>query len=107
MVDETLGISTVETVKEVLGNGLVGSLFSGLKKGKSLASNGKNSSVVKEAAEIAKDVIHETRSDNTDKKEQLSYEEQIDALNKMKTLLDAGILTQEEFDTKKKEILGL
>lgn len=35
------------------------------------------------------------------------YEEQIDALSKMKALLDAGILTQEEFDAKKKEILGL
>ena len=66
-----------------------------------------NSSTVKEVAEIAKDVIKETRSNNSDKKEQLTYEEQIDTLNKMKALLDAGILTQEEFDAKKKEILGL
>ena len=66
-----------------------------------------NSSTVKEVAEIAKDVIKETRSNSSDKKEQLSYEEQIDALNKMKALLDAGILTQDEFDAKKKEILGL
>jgi hypothetical protein len=51
--------------------------------------------------------IKETRSNNSDKKEQLTYEEQIDALNKMKALLDAGILTQEDFDAKKKEILGL
>ena len=57
--------------------------------------------------EIAKDIIKETRSNSSDKKEQLTYEEQIDALNKMKALLDAGILTQEEFDAKKKEILGL
>jgi membrane protease subunit (stomatin/prohibitin family) len=36
----------------------------------------------------------------------LSVEEQIEALKKLKELLDAEILTQEEFATKKKEILG-
>lgn len=35
------------------------------------------------------------------------YEEQIDALNKTKALPGAGILTPEEFDAKKKEILSL
>lgn len=74
---------------------------------KSASSSSNNSSAVKEVAEIAKDVIKETRSNSSDKKEQLSYEEQIDALNKMKALLDTGILTQEEFDAKRKEILGL
>ena len=107
LVDDTLGINTVDTVKGVLENGLAGTLFSGFKKSKSASSNSNNSSTVKEVAEIAKDVIKETRSNSSDKKEQLTYEEQIDALNKMKALLDAGILTQEEFDAKKKEILGL
>ena len=107
LVDDTLGISTVDTVKGVLENGLAGTLFSGFKKNKSASSSSNNSSTVKEVAEIAKDVIKETRSNNSDKKEQLTYEEQIDTLNKMKALLDAGILTQEEFDAKKKEILGL
>ena len=107
LVDDTLGINTVDTVKGVLENGLAGTLFSGFKKSKSASSNSNNSSTVKEVAEIAKDVIKETRSNSPDKKEQLTYEEQIDALNKMKALLDAGILTQEEFDAKKKEILGL
>ena len=107
LVDDTLGINTVDTIKGVLENGLAGTLFSGFKKNKSASSSSNNSSTVKEVAEIAKDVIKETRSNSSDKKEQLSYEEQIDALNKMKALLDAGILTQEEFDAKKKEILGL
>ena len=31
----------------------------------------------------------------------------IDELKKFKDLLDQGIITQEEFDTKKKQILGL
>lgn len=40
-------------------------------------------------------------------KKSLSFDEQIDALKKLKELLDAGILTQEEFEIKKKEIMGL
>lgn len=37
----------------------------------------------------------------------MSLDEQISNLKKLKELLDAGILTQEEFDKKKKEIMDL
>ena len=37
----------------------------------------------------------------------VSIQEQISALKNLKELLDAGILTQEEFDNKKKQILGM
>ena len=33
--------------------------------------------------------------------------ETVEALKQLKDLLDAGILTQEEFDAKKKQLLGL
>jgi len=36
-----------------------------------------------------------------------SLDEQIEAVKKLKELLDAGILTQEEFDAKKRQIMGL
>lgn len=36
-----------------------------------------------------------------------SLDEQIETLKKLKELVDAGVLTQEEFDAKKKDILGL
>lgn len=36
-----------------------------------------------------------------------SLDAQIEAVKKLKDLLDAGILTQEEFDTKKREVMGL
>lgn len=36
-----------------------------------------------------------------------SLDDQIETLKKLKELLDAGILSQEEFDTKKKQVLGL
>ena len=39
-------------------------------------------------------------------KEELSFEKQIEMLKK-KELVDDGILTQEEFDAKKREIMGL
>lgn len=37
----------------------------------------------------------------------MSVGEQLDAVKKLKELLDAGIVTQDEFDSKKKQILGL
>lgn len=40
-------------------------------------------------------------------KKAMSVDEQIEVMKKMKDLLDAGILSQEEFDLKKKEIMGL
>lgn len=37
----------------------------------------------------------------------MSFDEQIETLKKLKELVDMGILSQEEFDKKKKEIMGL
>lgn len=37
----------------------------------------------------------------------MTFDEQIDALKKLKELVDAGVLTQDEFNTKKKNIMGL
>ena len=37
----------------------------------------------------------------------MSVGDQLDAVKKLKELLDVGILTQDEFDSKKKQILGL
>lgn len=37
---------------------------------------------------------------------QMSLDDQIKAVKRLKGLLDAGILSQEEFESKKKEIMG-
>ncbi|MEK4535966.1 SPFH domain-containing protein [Peribacillus sp. FSL K6-1552] len=37
----------------------------------------------------------------------MSFDKQIETLKKLKELVDMGVLTQEEFDAKKKEIMGL
>ena len=44
---------------------------------------------------------------NTSSAPKMSFDEQIEYLKKLKELLDAGILTEDEFNTKKKEIMGL
>ncbi|MBD7914742.1 SPFH domain-containing protein [Clostridium sp. Sa3CUN1] len=41
------------------------------------------------------------------KKSDMSLDEQIEAVKKLKELVDIGILSQEEFEIKKKEIMGL
>lgn len=46
-------------------------------------------------------------SSNAQQSQSMSLDQQIESLKKLKELLDAGILTQEEFDQKKKEIMGL
>ena len=48
-----------------------------------------------------------TGEDTSPKASEMSFDEQIEALKKLKELTDAGILTQEEFELKKKEILEL
>ena len=106
LVDNTLGINTVETVKGVLENGIARTFLGGFKK-RDLSAVNTKSSIAKDVIDAAKDTLQQTQSNETDKKASLTYDEQVDALNKMKSLLDAGVLTQEEFDAKKKEILGL
>lgn len=44
---------------------------------------------------------------NAESKKIMSFDEQIETLRKLKDLMDAGILSEEEFNTKKKEIMGL
>ena len=47
------------------------------------------------------------KKEQTNKKSLSSVNEQLEALKKAKELLDAGVLTQEEFEKKKKELLDL
>lgn len=100
LVDNTLGVSTVETVKSVVEDGITGSILGGIGK-----------KMTKGVRGVTKGLVMSTKITETPPEPKtpvtMSYDEQIETLNKMKTLLDAGVLTQEEFDIKKKEILGL
>ena len=53
------------------------------------------------------DASAESTKDIPDNQRIQSLDEQLDILKKLKELLDGGILTQDEFDMKKKQILGL
>ena len=56
---------------------------------------------------IAEQPVAAQRQTSTAAAPSMSVVEQLDAVKKLKELLDAGILTQNEFDSKKKQILGL
>jgi hypothetical protein len=107
LVDDALGINTVETVKNVLENGITGTLMGGF--GKKSAPVAKRTSTAREVVGIAKELIGTT----TPAQEALPAStssptnEQLETLKKMKELVDMGVLTQEEFETKKKQLLGL
>lgn len=55
---------------------------------------------------IVKDMTTHNETKKEDK-QSLSLDEQLNMVKKLKDLLDAGVLSEEEFDFKKKEILGL
>lgn len=51
--------------------------------------------------------LAEKMGSQAEAKPSMTFEEQIETVKKLKDLLDAGILTQEEFDAKKKEVMDL
>ena len=105
LVDDTLGINTVNTVKNVLENGITGSLLGGFGK---KASHTTKSSTAREVVGIAKELLGNTQQDALPATPSATLsDEQMESLKKLKELVDAGILTQEEFETKKKQLLGL
>lgn len=106
LVDDTLGVSTVETVKGVIENGVVGSLFGGIgkKKGKK-KSTGKSNSLKDTAKKALKSGVSASQQENAGKSI-AEYNKELDTLKKLKDLVDKEVITQEEFEKKKQEILG-
>lgn len=107
LVDNTLGINTIGTVKNVLENGIAHSLLGGF--GKKVPSL-KGETTVSKAVGIVKDLLEPQTSQGSPSNSipvSAPTDEQVKALKQMKELVDAGILTQEEFDAKKKQLLNL
>lgn len=101
IVDDTLGINTIGTIKSVVENGVVGTVLGGIRKINTTQEETKPSLMQLQNNQDCS--VNE--ADNA--KSVCSLDEQIEALKKLKELLDAGIITQEEFDTKKKQIMGI
>jgi membrane protease subunit (stomatin/prohibitin family) len=51
--------------------------------------------------------LNPQNASQSESKTEMSFDEQIEAVKKLKDMLEAGILSQDEFDSKKKEIMGL
>lgn len=96
------GSTKGNSIKSVFNTGL-SSASKTLKAGWQTASSGA-SSILKKASEKINDLKPAT---TTGSSSLISYDEKIETLRKLKELVDDGILTQEEFDQKKKEILDL
>ena len=103
LVDNTLGIHTVDTVKNIMENGVIDSIFRGREKNKITKSS--NNNTIKETAKTFQKSTGETVNisslHSTETKTE-DYSHKIEVVKKMKDLLDAGILTQEEFEMKKR-----
>ena len=106
LVDDTLGINTVGTVKNVLENGIAGTLLGGF--GKKAAPVAKHTSTAREVVGIAKELMGTTTQEAIPASTSTSLsDEQLETLKKLKELVEMGVLTQEEFEAKKKQLLGL
>lgn len=104
LVDYTLGISTVGTVKNIVENTVSGSIAGGVSK--KIGESTKTSKALKETAQIAKNILTTCVEPRSPSKKSLPISDQsVDKLKKLKELLDQGILTQEEFDKQKQIIL--
>lgn len=109
LVDNTLGISTVGTIKSVVENGVVGTVFGGL--GKKVQAQAKSGNTLTDILSATKNVLgkktNEEERPRLETSPATSVDDQIETLKKLKDLLDTGIITKEEFDAKKKQIMGL
>ena len=97
-VDESLGIDSVGIAKNVAEKGVAKALLLGKDKQKGKTET--TTEVVKSAGGIF-------RRKETKQLPPMSPQEQAEAVERLKQMLDNGVITQEEFDIKKKEYLGL
>ena len=106
LVDDTLGISVTGAVSGVLENGVVKTLFKGVgKKSKNSLKKSNSSETVAVVANAATEIAKTVKGTENNSEE--TMDQCIESVKKLKELLDIGAITQEEFDVKKKEILGL
>lgn len=93
-IGDAIGANPINLAAGIVGGAVGGGI------GKALINSVKDSVFAKSSGDGTQQSISESSSAS-------SYENQTEALKQMKELLDDGIITQEEFDAKKKEILGI
>ncbi|NLW19776.1 MAG: SHOCT domain-containing protein [Clostridiales bacterium] len=90
VVDGALGINTVDAVVGLVGKSTPGGILGGL------AKIALQQSAAPQPASVASGA----------KSAALSLDEQLEALKKLKELLDNGIITQAEFESKKAQVMN-
>lgn len=109
LIDKALGIDTVGAIKHVAENGVVGTIVGGVGRiGRGLGIGGAALSVI---SGITGGLFDKADSSG----EQVSpaalippsHDAQIETLKRFKELLDSGVITQEEFEQKKAQIMEL
>lgn len=89
-------------------NGVVKSILGGTKSRQNAESVSNNSGIIETVADVVEIATgKDVPNLNSNNEYEMSYDEKIDAVKKLKDLLDMGAITQEEFDAKKKDLLGL
>lgn len=110
LVNETLGVDTLQTVKGVLEKGIVGSVMGGLGNKNKNHDFHTKTEITKDSISLARELVSQNslnKVNETEKRDPLSYDQQIEVIKRLKELLDNDIITQEEYDAKKKEVLGI
>lgn len=104
LVDETIGINSVETIISVAENGLVGVAFGGMGK-KAIGKSG-GTGLLANALNGTKKLFSKESSKPKEDANNI-IDNQINKLKKLKELYDAGIITQDEFEAQKKQVFDL
>lgn len=66
-----------------------------------------NRDIMKQIQDTIEKTVHKYKNPSNDKQEDAKTLSDADEIKKYKNLLDEGIITQEEFEAKKKQLLGL
>ena len=101
LVDNTLGIHTAGTVQAALSKSVTRTAVGVLGK---VLPGGR---MTRAALRLASNLLNASQNQPTANVSPASEADSLEALKKLKELADAGVITQEEFTAKKKQLLHL
>ena len=113
LVDDTLGINTVGAISGVLGSGVGKTLLMRIGKPRRRAARAAAADTIVAVAKATSTLIQAAAGKPAQPTQQPAaaneptYEQRVESVKKFRELLDMGIVSQEEFEAKKKELLGL
>ena len=120
LIDDALGVNTTGIVSGVLENGIVKTLFKGTgspvaKTSKTIGKaetigavvTGVSAGIQAATREVSSTDTVTTPVATTPVAAEIPFDQRVESVKKLKELVDMGILTEEEFEAKKKELIGL